>query len=173
MNIVQCVAWCRHEAERLRQVELERQRQKALEIERERERERQRLALQWEAQAREAERKRKEEWARKRLAELEEQRKMERDGLHTIQHQHQELVDMLAKLDMEKGGLCVRLEQQRVLCKQLASTLDSLRQVTPPHRLRVTNLVAELTVSAALHACVYLLLALVSLVGTETNVGHT
>ena len=118
-----------------------------MEIERERERERQQLALQLEAQAREAERKRKEEWAKKRQAELEQQREVERTQLQAIKHAHQELVDLLAKLDMERGGLQVKVEQQRQLCKQLAASLDSLRQVTPPHRSKLTSLSAQLSVS--------------------------
>ena len=132
---------------RLRQIELDRQRQRAMEIEREREMERQRVALQLEAQARDAERKRKEEWAKKRQAELEQQLKQERDSLQTIKHTHQELVDTLARLDMDKGGLSVRMEQQRQLCKQLAATLDRLRQVIPPHRNSLSSMTTQLTVS--------------------------
>ena len=152
VGVCECVSsdgvlLCRHEAMRLRQIELDRQRQRAMEIEREREMERQRVALQLEAQAREAERKRKKEWARKRQAELEQQLREERNSLQSIKHTHQELVDTLARLDMEKGGLCVRVEQQRQLCKQLAATLDRLRQVIPPQRTNLTFISTQLNVS--------------------------
>ena len=112
----------------MREAELERQRQKALEIERERQRVLQQALLQREAEAREAERKRKEEWTRRRLAELEEERKKEIEGLSSLKAYHQDLLEQLTKIELHKRTIKLRAEQCRVQCSELAKEVDTLKQ---------------------------------------------
>lgn len=78
-------------------------------------------------------------------------------------------MDLLAKLDMEKGGVGVRLEQQRSLCRQLASTLVSLRQVKPAHQSQVTKVSAELNVSPCVSLPQFCLWEMCFLQGVRSN----
>lgn len=133
--------------EQQRQAELERQRQKALELERERERAVQQAMLQREAEVREAERKRKEEWAKRRLVELEEERKKEKEGLMSLKNYHQELMEQLTKLELEKRTYKLRLEQHRLSCTELAKSVDELRYNYSNSHNQLLQSVSEVKVS--------------------------
>ena len=77
---------------------MERQRLKALEIEKERERQQQQLILQQEAEQREQERRRKEEWTKRRIKELEDQRNKEKVLLEPLRTQQSNLKQELDQL---------------------------------------------------------------------------
>ena len=137
----------RREAEEARQAELERQRRKALEIEKERERQMQKLALQREAEMRELERKRKEEWAKKRLKELESQRDWEKKSLQTLRAQHSELEKELQQLDQRKLGNAASIERQKHLSTEVGVNVRSLNLSHDIRRAELTKLQSELNVS--------------------------
>lgn len=98
-----------------------------MEIEKERALQMQKLALKREAEQRELERKRKEEWARKRLAELEGQRSRERSALDGLRLQHTRLVGELQTLDQRQ--LCVQasIERQTTACAEMNKVIRTLQ----------------------------------------------
>ena len=136
-----------------REAELEKQRQKALEIERARERAVQLVLLKREAEVKEAERKRKEEWTKRRIAELQIEKKREMGSLQEVKHYYQELMDQLTKNEVEKRTVKLRVDQARQRCAELATGLDHARRQQATHRELLMGVASELKVRCTCSNC--------------------
>ena len=117
-----------------------------MEIERERERVMQEALMKKEAELREMERKRKEEWIKRRHAELMQTKKHEQEGLDTMRHHYQAVMDELTKSELERTTMKVRVEQERQRCAELASGLDNARRQQTSNRGQLVGVASEVKV---------------------------